>query len=376
MHSCIAFDDTDSEVKLTGYLSTLVSMNTTTSSKDEKALEWVKQELKDLPLYFKSHEFDGYHSLVITTKQTKKPKIFLVAHMDVVPGNENLFHPLIKEGKMYGRGAYDMKMAIACYILLLHDLKDQIKDLDIGIMLTSDEEIGGMNGVKSLLSGGYSSSIALLPDGGFDWKIEEAAKGALQVKLIAKGKSAHGSRPWLGENAINKLMLVLTEINAHFDKEKGPREDYYTTVNIGVIQGGSAPNQVPDYAEAELDIRFPPTENAVQMLSKVQSITNKYPEVTVEKLLEGLPRQADLNLRPFKQFKALAKNLYGIEVGSIRSHGASDARFFGEKQIPVIVIAPKGGEIHSEGEWIDLKDLARFYRVMKEWVLAMNSELF
>jgi succinyl-diaminopimelate desuccinylase len=370
--SCMALDEDSTQEKLTGYLSTLVSMNTTTADKNssEKALKWVGQELKDLPLHFKSYEFDGYHSLVITTRQTKKPKVFLVAHMDVVPGKEELFHPVIKNNKLYGRGAYDMKMAIACYILLMHELKDQMKELDIGIMLTTDEEIGGMNGVKRLMEEGYSSSIALLPDGGFDWKFEEAAKGVLQIKVSAKGKSAHGSRPWAGENAINKLMFALMEINDYFDKEKAIYADYYPTVNVGVFQGGSSTNQVPDYAEAKLDIRYPPSMTADQIFSTMKDITKKYPNVSLEKLLAALPRQEDLHRAPFNQFKELAKKLYGIEVGSVLAHGASDARFFGEKQIPVIVIAPKGGEIHSDGEWIDLEDLVRFYEVMKAWILA------
>ena len=374
----IAMDDAVRQEKLTRFLSALVSMNTTTADKsaNEKALRWVEEELKAFPLHFKSYDFDGFHSLVITTRKTKNPKVFLVSHMDVVPGSENLFHPVIKDGKMYARGAYDMKMAIACYLLLMHELKDQLKDLDIGIMLTTDEEIGGTNGVKRLMDEGYASTIALLPDGGFDWKFEEAAKGAIQVKLTSSGTSAHGSRPWLGENAIYKLMLVLMQINDHFEKEKTKyAADYYPTMNIGFFEGGKSANQVPDFAEALLDIRFPPPISSEQIFASLQEMAKKHPRITVDKLIEATPHQEDIRGEPFLKFKELAKSLYGIDVGSVHSHGASDARFFSEKQIPVIVIAPKGGEIHSDDEWIDLADLARFYGVMKAWVLEMNSEL-
>jgi succinyl-diaminopimelate desuccinylase len=291
--------------------------------------------------------------------------------VDVVPGSENLFHPVIKDGKMYARGAYDMKMAVACYLLLMHELKDQIADLDIGIMLTTDEEIGGMNGVKRLMDEGYTSKIALLPDGGFDWKFEEAAKGAIQVKVVSKGKSAHGSRPWLGDNAIYKLMLVLMDVNAHFEKEKAKYGDYFPTMNIGVFEGGKSANQVPDYAEAKLDIRFPPPLTSERIFASLQEIISQYQNVTLEKLIAAVPHQEDLSGEPFILFKDLAMKLYGIEVGKVHSHGASDARFFTEKNIPVIVIAPTGGEIHSDDEWIDLADLARFYEVMKAWVQSI-----
>ncbi len=371
---CFAKDEEATQQKLTEYLSQLVSMNTTTADKEanKQALHWVKENLSSLPLYFKSYDFNGFHSLVITTKPTKKPKIFLVAHMDVVPGKENLFDPIIKDNKLYGRGAYDMKMAIACYILLIHELKDQLKELDIGIMLTTDEEVGGMNGVKRLLEEDYSTSIALLPDGGFNWKFEQAAKGVLQIKLSAKGQAAHGSRPWEGKNAINNLMPAVLEMNNYFDKEKILHQDYFPTVNIGTFQGGSSTNQVADYAEAKLDIRFPPSMKGDRIFTKMQEIIKNYPDIFIEKLLQALPYQEKIDGTFFNQFKLVAKKLYGIEIGSVSSHGASDARFFGEKQIPVLVIAPNGGEIHSDKEWIDLIDLTRFYQVIKNWILVVH----
>jgi succinyl-diaminopimelate desuccinylase len=292
--------------------------------------------------------------------------------MDVVPGSEQLFHPLIKDHKMYGRGAYDMKMAIACYLLLISELGEQLNNYNFGVMLTSDEEIGGMNGVKRLLQEGYASETALLPDGGFDWNFERMAKGILQLVVQSHGQSAHGSRPWLGRNAINQLIEVLREINLDFEKEKTLRPGYYSTVNVGLIQGGEATNQVPSYAEAKLDIRFPPSFTQEQLYKKVEDIVKRHPEVSTEVLISALPYEADIDLPPFQIFRKYAYELYGIEIGSTQSHGASDARFFGEKHIPVLVIAPTGGDIHSEGEWIDLNDLVRFYEVMKAWVKQIS----
>lgn len=374
--NCTATETATAKGKLTQYLSKLVEMKTVTADKEEnaKALKWVEKELNSLPLHFKSYTFDGHASLVITTQPTDKPLVFLLAHMDVVPAKEDLFHPMIRDGKIYGRGAYDMKMAIACYLLLMEELKSQLGGLDIGIMLTTDEEIGGMNGVKRLMELGYSSSVALLPDGGFNWKFEKAAKGILQVKVIARGKSAHGSRPWEGENAINKLHLTLMEINSYFEKIKANHPDYFPTVNVGVFEGGSSTNQVPDYAEAKLDIRYPTALTEGQIFNEIEKIVKRYPNVSVENLIGALPHQTELDKPPFILFKEIAKKLYGIEVGSVMSHGASDARFLGEKNIPILVIAPNGGDIHSDGEWVDLEDLARFYEVMKAWVIALNKK--
>lgn len=359
--------------KLSEYLSTLVAFNTVTSNQEgsAQALSWVQTQLSPLGLHFKSYQFKGYHSLVMTTQETKTPKIMLVAHIDVVAAPDALFHPVIKNNKMFGRGVYDMKMAIACYIQLMNDLKDNLKNYNIGIMLTSDEEIGGINGVQSLLKEGYLADVAFLPDGGFDWNFEEKAKGVLHLKVASHGKSAHGSRPWLGKNAIQQLMDVLQDIQKGFDKQKSQDGDYYPTANIGKIQGGTVINQVPDSAEALIDIRFPPSSgDVVKIYTDIQDIVNQHPGVSLERIAEGLPHQEDLSGRYFQSFRLLAKQLYGIEVGSTSAHGSSDARFFGEKKIPVLIIAPKGGEIHADDEWIDLDDLTRFYEVMKAWIVS------
>lgn len=355
--------------KLTDYLSELVSIPSVTSNRDEneKALHFVESQLSHLKLYFQYEFFEGYPTLVITTKQTKTPDLFLVAHIDVVPGPDELFCPRIEGSKMYGRGVYDMKMAIACYILLMQELKDQCHELNLGIMLTSDEEIGGMNGVKRLLEAGYSAKLAILPDGGFNWNFEEAAKGVLQLKITAKGLSAHSSRPWLGENAIEKLMKNLSELTAYFEEMKKGFGDYFPTANIGQICGGKATNLIPDHAEAKVDIRYPPEMEGQKIYEDLKTLLS---EVSVEVLAQGSPHHEDLNTAPFLKFQEIARQMYGIDIGKTLSHGSSDARFFSEKGIPVIVIAPQGGDIHSDEEWIDLEDLNRFYQVLKKFVIS------
>lgn len=355
-----------SQERLTRYLTELVQLDSVTSNHEGnmKALKYVERQLEGLNLYFKYYEYNGFPSLVITTQDTQKPTVFLVSHIDVVAAPQALFSPRIEGNKMYGRGVYDMKMAIACYILLMQELKD--KHLNIGIMLTSDEEIGGMNGTRRLLDAGYSSEVAFLPDGGFDWNFEEEAKGVLHIKVMAKGVAAHSSRPWNGENAINKLMAALQEINRYFDLEKSKYGDYYPTANVGIIQGGKGVNQVPDYAEAKVDIRFPSGITAGQIFINLKDLVKD--QVALENLIEASPNMVDVNQNYFQKFKEIAQKR-GITIGTVRSHGSSDARFFGEKKIPILVISCKGGDIHSDKEWIDLEDLSRFYEVMKEWVL-------
>jgi len=341
---------------------------------NKEALQWVEMQIEGLPLKHQYHEFDGHPCLVITTQETKRPTLWLVAHMDVVSGAKSLFSATRKGEKLYGRGVYDMKMAIACYLLLLKELGASLANYNFGSMLTSDEEVGGMHGTKCLLEAGYSSDVAFLPDGGFLWNFEESAKGVLHVKIAAHGSSAHSSRPWEGKNAIDQLMHVLEKVRLLFEKEKAQAGQFFPTHNVGLIQGGTLINQVPDYAEAKIDIRYPPDISPEALYAKMVEITKQYEGVTLEKIIGGSSHHVDLRLSYFQNFRKLAHDLYGIKVGSVKSHGSSDARFFGAHNIPVLVIAPNGGDIHSDREWVDLADLVRFYEVLKAWVVTTSPK--
>ena len=241
-------------------LSTLIKFQTVTRDNEanQAAMEWVVAELAGLPISVQWDESKVFPSVVITSQKTTRPKILLAGHMDVVPGTEESFQPKVEDGRLIGRGAYDMKMGIAASLNIFKALGIDLTKYDVGLMLTADEEIGGFNGVKYLVEQGYGAGIVVMPDGGFDWNFETQAKGVLWLEVTAEGKSAHGSRTWLGENAITKLARFLIMLEEDFAIEKESGDDYYTTVNIGTIGGGKATNQVPDLATATVDIRYTP----------------------------------------------------------------------------------------------------------------------
>jgi succinyl-diaminopimelate desuccinylase len=360
------------------YLKKLIEFRTI--SKDFKAngeaLTWIENEIKNLPVHIKRYEKNGFKSLVITTQKTKTPKIMLAAHLDVVKGSDNVFKPIIKDGKLFGRGTFDMKYAIACYLKLLDELKDELPNFDLGIMITTDEELGGANGTNFLLNEEkYSAEVCVLPDGGKNWELITESKGILQVKVKSVGKSAHGSKPWLGESAIDNLIDFLQRLKTEkiFDKNYYNRtQEYYcNTFNIGKISGGEVTNQVADYAESILDIRFVSSENEADILNLLKQAAGKSGKTEIEKIISGYPLKTDENNNYVREFIKIAKQ-NGIDIKPTFTHGSSDARFFSEKNIPVIVIRPDGGGHHSEEEWIDLKSLNKFYKVLKAFVISVS----
>ncbi len=364
-------------IMLEEYLKKLIKFKTISKDFAENgdALKWIENEVKDLPVYIKKYDKNGFKSLVITTRKTKTPKIMLAAHLDVVKGSDRVFEPVIKDGKLFGRGVFDMKYAIACYLKLLKELKEYIPRSDLGIMITTDEEIGGANGVNYLLNEEkYSAQVCVLPDGGVNWQLITESKGILQVKVKSEGKSAHGSKPWLGESAIDNLIDFLRKLKAEklFGENYYLRqqEHYYNTINVGKISGGEVANQVADYAEAVLDIRFVSKENEDDILNLLKNVAKESGKIEIEKNISGYPLNTDENNDYVREFIKIAHH-NGIDIKPTFTHGSSDARFFSENKIPVIVIRPDGGGHHSEEEWIDLESLNDFYMVLKAFVTSV-----
>jgi len=350
-------------------LKKLISFKTVTDNKKEnkKALDFVKEEISSYPLNIKEFSFKGHPSLWASTREGKKAKLILQAHMDVVPGEKDSFNPKIKGKIMEGRGAFDMKFAIAIFLELFKRI--ELKNHDLALMITSDEETGGFNGVKKLLEMGYSSKVCFLPDGGEDFEIEKAAKGVWHLEVESKGASGHGSRPWLGVNANEKLISFLERLRREFPFEPCFIKDHYhNTLNVGKIEGGEATNQISPSARAFLDIRFIPQEKKKDLERRIEDIRAHFPEIKIKEKVFGEAYDFNENDFYFKTFSEIVSEKIGREPKYLIAHGSSDARFFAKKGIPTILTRPKGGGQHSSKEWIDLEDMKRYLFVLEEFV--------
>lgn len=354
-------------------LEKLISFDTTVGNYEEmlNAYAWIKQELGELPLYYMHHERNGVPSLVITTKPDHmNPKLFLAAHIDVVPGEPEQFEPRVKDGKLLGRGVFDMKFAIACYIETLKAIGDDLAQYDIGVMITGDEENTGIDGTNYLMDLGYRCDVMLLPDGGPNWHFEIEAKGVWRFIVTSHGKSVHSSRPWQGENAIEPLNHFLHKVTAIFETYQNDDPDcWYTTGCITRITGGTGSNVVPDFAEAVVDARFVSDQDIKEIKEKVYHLAQDFPAISIRTNVD-MERYGLSDTKILTPFIEHAKRLHGIECGTVKSHGTTDARFAVSHGIPVLVIYPNGGDHHGKNEWIDIEDLNRFYDVTLAWVMS------
>jgi succinyl-diaminopimelate desuccinylase len=233
----------------------------------------------------------------------------------------------------------------------------------LGLMLVTDEEIGGHNGSKMLLEKGYKSSF-LMTGESTDFDIEVAAKGVLWIKLMSEGVSAHGAYLWNGKNAIIPMSQVITELQKLFPSPKN--EVWKTTCNIASIVGGSATNRVPDSCELKCDIRYIPEDNPDEIVSKIKKIIPK--SISLEVVMKEPYLKTDTKNNLLAKLTQSVVKHHGKKPKFVKKYGASDARFFSEAGIPTTSFGPIGAGLHSDYEWVSLRSLKTYELILYDFL--------
>src|SRR5215203_1943283 len=201
------------------------------------------------------------------------PKILLHGHADVVPGEEEQFEAREENGELYGRGVYDMKGALAAMMYAVEDLHETGCDATVELLIVPDEEreYGGSKGAEVLIQKGHTGDF-LITGEPTDFHIGVQAKGVLDLRVSLRGRSAHGSRPWLGKNAVLLAYEHYKRIlGLPFAKERSDLFPY-PSINLARIIGGDVINRVPDRATYDLDIRYLPEQDPREITRQIRSI--------------------------------------------------------------------------------------------------------
>lgn len=285
---------------------------------------------------------------ILSLPASGRCEVLLMTHYDVVDAADEQFIPREEDGKLFGRGAIDDKYAAALSMILAARFASSPGTL--GVLITGDEETGGENSARQALKH-VKAQFCIALDGGDPGSIVTLEKGALRLSLTAHGKTAHGARPWLGENAIEKLMRALAALPPLFAKDTP--EHWHRTLNIGMIEGGTAVNMVPGLAHAVLDIRHTEHDDPDSLIAQIRAAATGC-EVT---------ELSRLNLFAGGQSPYLDMLLRHAPAASLgRAHGASDARFLSELGIPGVVWGAEGeGSQHSAREYLVIESLERLY---------------
>jgi succinyl-diaminopimelate desuccinylase len=310
-------------------------------------------------------EQNGVPTLLVLRPDGSVP-VLLMSHVDVVDAPEELFRPRVENDRLYGRGSIDDKYAAALSLVLVVEQMEKLKargktqaDLPCGLLISGDEEIGGHNGAQAALSH-LQAEFAIALDGGHLRKIVTKEKGIVRLKLVGRGRTAHGARPWLGENAIENLIADYFTIKRHF--EATAPGHWHRTLNFSRIQAGKAANQVPDYAEALFDVRYTENDDMEAVVAAIRrEIKGEVEVVEREPLFQG-------GRSPY--LDRLLKAAGNPEIGC--EHGASDARFLSAFGIPGIVWGPDGdNSAHALDEHVNIDSLLALHRILDEFMTGL-----
>ena len=307
----------------------------------------------------------------------KSYDFLLVGHFDTVfpagTAAQRLFHLDTAEGRVYGPGTVDMKAGVLLMIYLTEYLTAVHPEIRLCLLLDCDEETGSADSAPFLMEYGEKSRCAFVFEGARKaGQFVSQRKGCRKYEIEITGVASHaGTAPRQGASAIVEMARWITAL----DKLK--RYDRGTSVNIGLVQGGTALNVVPDRCTAKVEVRYTDEkeilriERAIARLSRKPSVENTRAHVTC---LSNMP---PLRLSPetsmlMDQMKAYGEE-YQSEIGSglldpvdfVSAGGLSDANRLAASGIPVMDgCGPGGGFPHSEKEFLSLDSLQKRYRLL------------
>jgi succinyl-diaminopimelate desuccinylase len=356
--------------RILDHLKNLVSFYPKSQSQGAvlRALNYCKDALTSAGSFSdaKLHHHEGFYSLTASTQSTKQPKLLLEAHIDVVPTSRA---PVLKHDPdtrtLTGRGVYDMLFATACYLAFIEEHQADLPQLDMGLMITGDEELGGFQGVEYLLGQGYGCEVCFLPDAGNGFgDLSTSAKGVYNFDLVARGRAHHGSRPWEGDGAANKLVHMLHQLLHAFDDSDHDN----STMTVTGLKCGQATNQAPSQATAHLDIRYKDAADYQRIKKLVARLCAEF-DAETKNVMTADNLALDTDNLHLQDFIKLYEKHTAHPITLSKAHGGSDARFFAAKGIPVIMLRPDGSGAHADEETLFLESLLRFYLLLEEYVV-------
>lgn len=316
--------------------------------------------------------------LFLSNSETEDFDVLILGHLDVVPAEDKMFEPYIKDGKMFGRGTLDMKsFAAVALSSMFHVLQNNLK-LKFGVILSSDEEKGS-KGTEAFMEAHPDMKAKIVLDndvGGDILKIVSKCKNPVFVKLIAKGLEAHGSTPWEGIDANEMMIKVLGNIRKIYPyySQNGaiPADQWIDTVHVAKLHGGEVSNVICGESEALLDFRL--TEN-----SSIENLKKNLDSCMIDGVnyvivSESTPVVMDENNRYIQEYKKFAEAIMGEKIEFEHIGGATDSRAFAVKGSTVIMHSGTGEGMHTAGEYVVIDTVRQIADIQIKFLEKLAAE--
>jgi|GEM_PF-985776 len=351
-----------------------IRFNTTTSHESE--IKFAKYIIDLLAMEGFECEIlreENHANLIIT--YGKDPDLVFSGHMDTVDAefeewSFDPFEPFIKDEKLYGLGSCDMKSGLACIIAAVMNNRHKMKK-GVKMIFTYDEE-NGFTGVRHIPKKYFKGKYCVIAEPSNSVPVN-AHKGVTRLIATTHGKSAHGSRPERGVNAIKKMFdfeFMLSDMNSRIMKKEnrilGP-----PAFNIGIIKGGQETNIVPARCDMFFEYRLTPEFNYEYLknnMSKlVYSFSKKNPDSKLEVDVQfNVPSFFNLEPTVFKDkmLEICRREDFGHQ------RGATEAPFYSAAGLDTLILGPGAHTLHQANEWIYLSQIRKCEKYFEKLIDA------
>ena len=357
--------------ELVALATRLVSYDTSEADGVLEAAGFVKGWLDARGIETDGDEVRGLPVLKAEVGPEDAPTVVLHGHIDVVPGLSGQFEARVEGDRLYGRGAYDMKGALAAMLVTTAAMRDQGEvRVRLGIVGDEESEEEAERGSDHLVDSGFTGDFAITGEP-TDLHIGVEAKGVLALRVQVSGLAAHGATPWLGDNAVLRAIDVFRSIESlPFARHSSELFDR-PSINLGRIVGGDALNKVPDRCAIDVDIRYLPDQDPSDLLQQVRTIA----DAEVEQLFTRPPAVVDRDLAYVRALGAAARAHHDGEPMSVGRDGASDAVSFLRVGVPAVEFGPEGAGHHGPGEWVSISSLQTYRQTLETFLRSIPSQL-
>lgn len=293
------------------------------------------------------------------TPKQKKP-ILLIGHHDTVWSKGTIARmPFrIQRGRAYGPGVLDMKSGIVLVIAAFRALQSLGVEpgSPVRVFLNPEEETGSEAFRREIEREAKGSRAVLVLEPAADGALKTARKGVGEFRLTVHGRSAHaGINPAAGVNAIGELARQILKIEKLAEPRRG------LTLNVGVIEGGTRSNVVPEIARARVDVRIPRSSDQARIEQKIFALKPVHPQahLKIEGGINRPPMERKMAAGLFAKARALASQL-GFEVKDAATGGGSDGNFSAALGIPTLDgLGGVGDGAHALHEHVIIRELPR-----------------
>lgn len=369
-------------IKALDFLKDTIKIDSTLGNEKEVA-DLFSKVLDEYGIKNEQVEYAPGRNQLIATLGEGSPVLGYSGHMDVVPTGDiewdyDAFGAQEVDGRLYGRGTVDMKAGLVATLVAAIRLKEAgyPKKGTLKLLCTVGEETAGI-GAQQLVELGYGDNLdALVIAEPTNLQIAYAHKGALWPRITSLGKTAHGSMPQEGVNAIESMIKIIEKIKEEFDfSASSDSELGQSTSSINVLKGGNGTNVVPDKAVCEIDIRTVPCQDHEELKGKFQAILDdlaKEDETFKAEVeyINDLPSMRTEKEDPFVDLaEAATEKITGTKPKLVTMTGYTDASQFtrSKKSYPKLILGP--GETkyaHQPNENVIIEDFYKSIEIYEE----------